>query len=87
MGIQVSSYFPPFPPNVPSLHKQAGLKDRAGIPRYLVVLAGLEVQAGGQGAPCAPQGLSLVATIQFWSRFALHAAATSWEDKSVTGDQ
>lgn len=42
----------------------------------LVTLTGLEVQDGGQGAPCAPQGLGLVATIQFWSGFPLHAPTT-----------
>lgn len=80
MGTQVPSNFPHFlltsPPSI----------SRAAIPPYLVVLAGLEVQAGGQGAPCAPQGLGLVTT-QFWSRSPLHTATTCWEDKSVTGEQ
>lgn len=78
MGIW-SLQIPPSPqlhPNIFSLCKQAALKDWAGIPPYLVALAELEVQAAGQGAPCTPQRLSLVATTQFWSRLPLHAPTT-----------
>lgn len=86
MGIWSLNIFLHFILTSSPFHNRADLKDGAGIPPYLVALAELEVQAAGQRAPCTPQSLSLVATIQVWSRFPLHAP-TTWEDRSVTGEQ
>ena len=77
----------PVLPNFPSFQKHPGLRNRTGTSHYLAILAELGVQVGGQRIPCAPRGLGLEATTQLWSRLPLHAPATCWEDRSVTGEQ